>query len=210
METGKLTEELRTERVFTIPNMITSLRIFVLPFFIYYAIRYVKFPSDRTNVYGLVSTIFIAIVSDFLDGKVARFLKQESIIGKYLDPVCDKIVSISGLIVLVLYYEMPLWILIIYFVREILGVWLGTFLFFKRGIQGSPNIWGKLGVALTAITVLWYVFMPGISLYMKEDNIIKHPEYAAYTMILVLFLGAFQYSYTYWNIVFHPEKEKKK
>ncbi|MEM7182548.1 MAG: CDP-alcohol phosphatidyltransferase family protein [Spirochaetota bacterium] len=195
---------LRKEKLFTLPNIVTSIRVFLLPFFIYYAQK----PSSISNSLTLLFITFLAILSDFFDGILARKLQQESMTGKYLDPICDKIVTIGGLSALVKYYEFPLWILAIYICREILGLWLGGFLFLKRGIQATPNIWGKLGVTFVSLTIISYIISPHIGFFsLGLQKMI--PLVCAYLMLATVLLGMFVYSKTYWSIVFYPETEKQ-
>lgn len=202
----KKTKDLAEEKIFTISNFLSLCRVFLLPFFIYYSKEYEKSPLDFGKIYILFGICFLAILTDYFDGFFARLLHQETTLGRYLDPMCDKVVTIGGLGVIVKYFNFPLWILIIYIIREVLGVWLGGFLFFKRGIQGKPNWWGKVGVALVALAVVWYMSSPIIQHYQPQKSILHYPEISAYTLLFVLLGGVVTYSIHYWNIVFHPEK----
>lgn len=79
-----------------VPNLLTILRIILIPVFIlfYYL----------PNTFGLIATtgIFIfACVTDWLDGYLARKLGQESRFGEFLDPVADKLIVVVALILLV-------------------------------------------------------------------------------------------------------------
>ncbi len=110
------------------------------------------------------------MLSDFLDGFIARRYNSESIYGKYLDPVCDKIFTIVGILLISAYYDYPITILYLIVVRECLGVIIGTFLFFKRGFQGEPNIFGKLGVIIVNVNIAFYILARAINL--ENDSVI--------------------------------------
>ena len=71
----------------TIPNLLSLLRIIVIPFFAYFFIK--------GNALWAIIVLFLSGVSDFLDGKIARKFNQVSDLGKVLDPVADKLTSIS-------------------------------------------------------------------------------------------------------------------
>ncbi|RHX86523.1 CDP-alcohol phosphatidyltransferase family protein [Leptospira stimsonii] len=202
----KKPKELLEDRIFTISNFLSVSRVFLLPFFITFTKTYMEDPEKTEFLLYAVFTCIIAVITDYLDGFLARLLNQESVLGRYLDPVCDKIVTVGGLSVIVHYFRFPSWILIAYVIREILGVWLGSFLYLKRGIQGKPNWWGKFGVGLVAIAVLWYMCIPLIEMQIDGESLLKHPEYSGYVLVLILSIGIFAYSKRYWNIVFHPEK----
>ncbi|MCE9500877.1 MAG: CDP-alcohol phosphatidyltransferase family protein [Leptospira sp.] len=201
----KKAKHLLEDRIFTVSNFLSILRVILLPPFIYYSSEYVKDPTETSLSIPLL-ICFLAILTDYLDGFIARLLKQETVLGRYLDPVCDKIVTIGGLCVIVAYFHFPEWILIVYIIREILGVWLGTFLYFKRGIQGKPNWWGKFGVGIVSMAVIWYMSLPLIYSKFTSDHILKHPEYSGYVLLVILLIGIYAYCRRYWTIVFYPEK----
>lgn len=190
------------ERIFNISNSLSVLRILLLPVFVYYSSAYVDDPARDDLFYPLITIILVGSVSDFLDGFLARLLNQETMLGRYLDPVADKLTGTVALITLVLYYNFPLWIFLIHVGREIGGVWMGTFLYFKRDMQGRPNIWGKLGVALTALCVGWYVMTPRLGSSYPGEHWYIHPEVAAHALAVVLVIGMIMYWKTYWNVIF--------
>ncbi|TGL73524.1 CDP-alcohol phosphatidyltransferase family protein [Leptospira yasudae] len=202
----KKPKELLEDRIFTVSNFLSVSRVFLLPFFITFTKTYMASPEKTEFLFYAMLTCLLAVLTDYLDGFLARLLHQESVLGRYLDPVCDKIVTVGGLSVIVHYFRFPLWILLAYIVREILGIWLGSFLYLKRGIQGKPNWWGKFGVGLVAIAVLWYMCIPLIEFRIPGESILKHPEISGYVLVAILCAGIFAYSKRYWNIVFHPEK----
>lgn len=187
------------DRVLTIPNLISAFRILLVPFFVYYVREYVYYNFRILEYVIIVNICIVVVISDFLDGYFARLLNQESIFGIYLDPVSDKIVTITGLGVAVYYFSFPIWIFILYIIREIIGFAVGTFLFFRRGFQGRPNIWGKTGVALVAVSVYWYISSPLIIRYFPENNILRQNQYSAYILITVVAIGSYVYLKTYWE-----------
>ncbi|TGJ99333.1 CDP-alcohol phosphatidyltransferase family protein [Leptospira semungkisensis] len=204
----KKPKDLLEDRIFTLSNFLSVSRVLLLPFFIQFTRKHIESPRSGEYLLLAIGTCVLAVLTDFLDGFLARLLSQESVLGKYLDPICDKIVTIGGLSVIVHYYQFPLWILLIYILRELLGVWLGGFLYLKRGIQGKPNWWGKFGVGLVAVSVLWYMTLPLVGPLLEETHFFQHPEYSGYVLVLILILGVVAYARRYWDIVFHPERFK--
>ena len=86
----------------TLPNLITLFRFFLIPFVI--AVFYL----DRPVGYFLAGALFIlACITDYLDGYVARKLQQTSLIGQFLDPLADKLLVASVLIMLVGFGRIP-------------------------------------------------------------------------------------------------------
>jgi len=88
----------------TIPTIITLFRIVLIPCFV--IIFYL--PIENANLYAAV-VFFIAGLSDWVDGYLARMLKQESTFGAFLDPVADKLM-VSVAIVLIVQSHPTIWI----------------------------------------------------------------------------------------------------
>jgi len=197
--------EILKDKIFTISNFLSLSRALLLPFFVQYAFWFQENTKITKYYLILIFICFLVILSDFLDGLVARLLNEETILGRYLDPVSDKIVTIGGLSTITAYFNFPLWILILYIIREIIGVWLGLFLYFKRAIQGKPNSWGKWQVALVAVCVIHYLSLPIFKIYFDPSILTTHPEISGYVLISVVFLGSVKYIYDYWEFIFLKE-----
>lgn len=194
--------------VFTISNFLSVSRVLLLLPFMIFSSKYGQEPDRLEWLFVLLVIIFLAVLTDYLDGYLARRLNQETMLGRYLDPVCDKIATIGALFMLVWDFSFPLWIFLYYIIREILGVWLGTFLFFKRDIQGSPNQWGKWGVGLVSICVLWYLSKPWLATKFEPEHWLLQPDIAAFVLLGVLTGGIISYSVTYWKVVFGSDSAK--
>ena len=84
-----------------IPNLLTWLRILLIPFFI--AVFYLSDDTLDLHLKNLISTAMfvLAALTDWLDGYLARKLDQSSAFGAFLDPVADKLMVAAALIVLV-------------------------------------------------------------------------------------------------------------
>jgi len=80
-----------------LPNSVTFLRILFIPLLVYYLL------SPQIPYSNIIAVVIFAAVaaSDALDGYLARRLKQETVIGKFMDPLADKILVISALLCLV-------------------------------------------------------------------------------------------------------------
>lgn len=203
--------EIFQEKFINFSNFLTLTRILILPGFVYMSLVY-KDETSNTNLFiWILIIITYSIMSDFFDGMLARKLHQETKLGQYLDPVADKLTSLVALGVLTLYFKFPLWIYLCIIGRDLIGVWAGSYIFFKRGTQGKPNMWGKVGVTITAILVLWYISLPWYIYYYPQDSgWITHPEYLAWFLLFILVLGILDYKKRYWDLAFYPEKHAAK
>lgn len=175
-------------KIFTVSNILTLARTaLVMPLSIYMADS-----TDDNNLEVLI-VVGAIITTDFFDGFLARKLGQETPLGQYLDPVADKIVTLTGVWLLFKYRDFPLWLVVFIYLREAAGTIGGAFLLFKRNILGSPNYWGKFGVAAFAFSAIAYIIrMPG-------------REYTAYLVAAVFTGGIVAYAKTYGRTVFFRE-----
>lgn len=194
------------ENFWTISNFLSVTRVLLLPLYVWLGGPYRENPTAFWLRLLLLLVLF-AILSDFLDGFLARLLRQETMVGRYLDPICDKLVTLVAMLDSALHYGFPWFVFFFCVVREILGVWMGTFLYFKRDIQGRPNIWGKIGVGVVAIAAVWHVSVP----YMKAqgfEGLWTQPVYSAWAIFAVFFIGMIAYTVTYWDIILHGKNSK--
>ncbi|MEP6715484.1 MAG: CDP-alcohol phosphatidyltransferase family protein [Terriglobia bacterium] len=137
----------------TIPNLFTTLRIFMTPF-ILMELAHGKFVTAGW-LFGAAAT------TDLLDGAVARRFQSESKIGLYLDPVADKILLTSIFIGLAMSGAVPLWLIAVIFGRD---VWIlvlsGIALKFTGFRNLEPSVWGKAStfvqvMTAVAVTAAW-------------------------------------------------------
>ncbi len=195
------------ERWWTTSNLLSALRPFLLPPFLILSARYAKEPHNTSLFIWVLVIVLVAMLTDFLDGFLARRFHQETRLGRYLDPIADKTVSLGALTILWWHYGFPLYALIAVFLREVLGVWLGAFLYFKRDMQGKPNVWGKIGVTVTGLVVLWYVSAPRLGAALPADHPLLWTELGAWALVFVIIGGIVAYSRTYWSVVFRKTPE---
>jgi len=150
------TKHLFQEKIFTISNFLSILRIIITPIVVYY-IYLEHITENPAYRYHQLVFFLIIVISDFLDGFLARTFKQISKLGQFLDPVADKIclLAIGGS--LVIYKGFPLWMLIIGLGREALFVISAMLLFYKRDIEVRPNMLGKISVCFMALSAIVYI-----------------------------------------------------
>jgi len=103
------------ESSLNLPNSITLLRILLIPVFVW---LYLESTPERTLWAGLVFAA--AAFTDFLDGYLARRSGQITNLGKLLDPVADKLLVASGLILLVQVQQVAVWLAIVMIARELI------------------------------------------------------------------------------------------
>ena len=171
-----------------IPNILTIGRIIIVPFFVL-AFYLPGFYGDLTACVLFV----IASFTDFLDGMLARMMEEESKLGELLDPIADKIIVATALILLVMsgtirHYEVIAAIIIL--TREILISGLREFL--ARG---------QIKLPVTNLAKLkTFLQMVAIALLLTGETgnkILNFQDYNAQTIgIILLWLSAFLTLYT--------------
>ena len=131
---------------FTIPNKITLIRVALIPAFVFFLVS--------KSFYSLYTAAFIFLMlslSDFLDGYSARKRKQATDLGKLLDPIADKILIGSALVIFV-GKGVPLWIAISIIAREFIITLLRIYVVLK-GIVIEASLLGKLKTISQTIAV---------------------------------------------------------
>lgn len=103
------------EAYFNLPNSLTLSRIFLIPVFVYLF----STPTDERAL-AAAFVFAIAALTDLLDGYVARRRGQITNLGKLLDPVADKLLVAAGLVLLVQFQRVGVWLVIAIIAREII------------------------------------------------------------------------------------------
>ena len=171
-----------------IPNLLTIGRILLVPFFVL-AFYLPGFYGDLTAF----ALFVIASFTDFLDGMLARMLGEESKLGELLDPIADKIIVATALILLVMdgtirQYEVIAAIIIL--TREILISGLREFLA-KGQIKLPVSNLAKLKTFLQMLAIA--LLLTGET----GNKILNFQDYNAQTIgIILLWLSAFLTLYT--------------
>jgi len=140
-------------------NKISILRVLLIPFFIG-SIVYYKNEGTAASYLPLL-IFFIAVISDALDGFMARRFNQKTELGAIIDPIADKLLIITAFICLSLsksipeHLKLPAWLPIIVISRDIIIV-LGAVLVhvIKESIRIIPTLWGKITTFLQMLTIL--------------------------------------------------------
>ena len=108
-----------------------------------------------STAFWIMNVIFIiASITDKLDGYIARSRNQVTTFGKFLDPLADKILVLSALVILVEYGKIPSWIPIIVLAREFIVSGYRLIAVEKGGKVIAASIWGKLKTVTQMIGII--------------------------------------------------------
>lgn len=122
--------EIQTDRILTIPNIISFIRLLGVPVFLWLIL------VPEADGWALVLLI-AAGISDWLDGKIARATGQISKLGQVLDPIADRLYIAAALLGLALRGIIPWWLVVLILARDLV---LAAFLpgLRKRGLVALP------------------------------------------------------------------------
>ncbi len=139
-----------------LPNKLTVMRILLVPILV--IISMIDFPVRLWNIpleYILADIIFIiAAITDKIDGYLARKNNQVTTFGKFLDPIADKILVVSALIILVERGTIPAWIPIVIVFREFLVSGYRLIASQSNGKVIAANKWGKLKTVTQMLAII--------------------------------------------------------
>ena len=141
-------------------NKLTIFRIILVPIFV--VIGYLGYLGAITGEFLGISITFIlmdvvfiiASITDKLDGYIARSKNQITTFGKFLDPLADKILVLSALVMLVDFDKIPAWIPIIVLAREFLVSGYRLVAVENGGEVIAASFWGKLKTVTQMIAII--------------------------------------------------------
>jgi CDP-diacylglycerol--glycerol-3-phosphate 3-phosphatidyltransferase len=139
-------------------NALTVLRLVLVPVFVAFVIAS-DLTKDGWRMAGCV-TFIVASATDFADGYIARRWQLITPFGKIADPIADKTLTGTALIILSAYGRLPWWVTIVILIREwgITAMRLGAL---RRQVLAAGR-GGKVKTALQILAIAWYIWpMPG-------------------------------------------------
>ena len=139
--------------IWNLPNILTMLRIVLVPFFVWFL------AADNSSHgfwrWAAVVAFAVAIYTDKLDGDIARSRGLVTDFGKIADPIADKLLIGSALVMLSILNELPWWITILILVRE-WGITALRFFVIRYGVIPASR-GGKLKTVVQTLAIFLYV-----------------------------------------------------
>ncbi len=158
----------KLKQVLYAPNQLTLLRLIFIPFVIV---------SIVVEEYGTAfALVLVAGISDGLDGLLARRLGQQTDLGRYLDPIADKLLLTSSFLVLGLERRIPLWVVILVLSRDIIILVTALVMVLTTSVRDfRPSLYGKINtvgqVATVLATLLLLLYPRAALLWLQEGSI---------------------------------------
>jgi cardiolipin synthase len=129
-------------RPWTLPNLLTFLRLVALPFLV------MAILAGRHDT--ALAIFLVAAITDIVDGYLARHFGMGSPLGAYLDPIADKLFLISSFVVFALpgtpsEVHVPMWLLVLTIFRDVLILVISLVMYLALGIRDfPPSVLGKV------------------------------------------------------------------
>ena len=134
----------------TVPNALSVLRIVIIPFFAWFFLKDQLAPA--------VTLLALSGLSDCVDGLLARKLNQVTELGKMLDPVADKLLTLSAFIMLIQQGLMPAWATVIILARELCVDGLRMVAVTKGQVIAAGKL-GKIKTVCQIVLILWLMLL---------------------------------------------------
>lgn len=144
--------------IWNLPNILTMLRIVLVPFFVWFLILDAPNTDAAAGMWrwAAFACFAVAIYTDKLDGDIARSRGLVTDFGKIADPIADKLLTGSALVMLSVLGELPWWITLVILVRE-WGITALRFFVIRYGVIPASK-GGKLKTVVQTAAILLYLF----------------------------------------------------
>ncbi len=138
--------------VWTIPNVLSMIRLLLsIPLVVLLAAPY-------QNRWTIVIICLSAVATDIADGFIARHFRMESLFGRIIDPLADKVGIIVLVLGLILADLVPLWFAVVVVARDVVILAGGIHLRLRQGVLAQSSMAGKLTVMTVGTTLLVSLF----------------------------------------------------
>ncbi|MGD0586101.1 MAG: CDP-diacylglycerol--glycerol-3-phosphate 3-phosphatidyltransferase [Oryzomonas sp.] len=154
--------------ILNLPNMLTMLRIAAIPL-----MAFLLLSPSRQAGFQAAAVFALASITDWLDGYLARRMGIVTVFGKFLDPIADKLIVMSALIMILPFGRVPAWMVLVVLGREIVITGL-------RGIASSEGIvipasdLGKFKTIFQIVAILGLVLHYDYNWLFGIDNPLVH------------------------------------
>lgn len=149
-----------TDQLFTLSNQLTVARMAMIPIFILLVMY---------GMMGWALIVFVlAGVTDMLDGWLARWLHQRTVLGTYLDPIADKMLLTASFVTLSfksvpIQNHIPIWATALIISRDVIIVVSALIIYIATGFRNfRPSVYGKITTVLqlaAVLTTIWFSYL---------------------------------------------------
>lgn len=174
-----------------VPNLITAVRILLIPVFVILFMT----PSSTRSLWAAMIFV-LASATDLLDGYVARKMEQITRLGKLLDPIADKLLVISAVILLVGLHRVPAILAILLIGREMAITGLRV-IASDQGLVIPVERLGKLKTFLQVVSITMLILQPSVLPRMGTTDLHDWGRILLWCALILSLTSAGQYFYRF-------------
>lgn len=147
------------QEALSIPNVLSYLRIGMIPLFIWTYFN----ATTMTDCLIAAGILVLSGATDFLDGFIARKYNQVTELGKFIDPLADKLTQAAIVFSLVFHYKMAFFLIIIFVIKEVTQG-LSCLFLYRKGKKLNGALWyGKVSTAVFYLAMIILIAVPTLS-----------------------------------------------
>lgn len=182
-----------------IPNLLSLARMGLVPLFV--------IALTRGEMGQALVLFLVAGVTDALDGFIARFWSQQTLLGTYLDPAADKLLMTAGYIALAIEgltpgFTIPLWVTILVIARDVLIVVIAAAFYAAYEVKAFPPT--MISKVTTAVQVVAVGLVLLANLWVDRPALAQAAEWSVYLVALLTVISGVNYVRRSSQIT-HPE-----
>lgn len=144
------------KEIWSVPNLLSLFRLLLIPV---YVVLYLN-ANSATDYYIAAAILAVSCTTDAIDGQIARHFNMITTLGKFLDPLADKLTQFTMIVCLAIRYPI-LWIMIgLFFVKESFQLIAGILMFRKGKMLKGAHIAGKICTTVLFLSLIGMVLFP--------------------------------------------------
>jgi CDP-diacylglycerol--glycerol-3-phosphate 3-phosphatidyltransferase len=188
------------------PNAITLVRIAMIPVFLYFT-----YAESRVNSFVAGLVYAVTGTTDFLDGWIARKKGLVTVIGKFLDPLADKLIVMAALVMLVHLGRVAAWVVIVVMAREFMVTGLRT-IAMSEGLVIAAGQEGKhktaFQVAAITFLIIHYTYPMDMVFFAFDLDANRVGTLLLYISLVFSVWSAWSYFRSFVRVVYGPRPDR--
>lgn len=171
------------KEVFTIPNILSMFRLALIPV---YSTIYLN-ATEIWDYYTAGGILAVSCLTDLIDGKIARHFNMISNLGKFLDPLADKVTQLTLTICLSIRYPVLRFVLTLFLVKELSQGFTALYYFRKGKMLPGALMAGKICTTVLFVSLTALVLMPGLPLKVVDTIALIDTAFLLYAYVQYIF-----------------------
>lgn len=145
--------------VFTIPNILSMFRLLLIPVYIT-----IYLEAEQLRDYYLAGGILaLSCLTDLVDGKIARHFNMISTLGKFLDPLADKLTQFTLIICLSITHPVLQFVLVLFFIKEVFQLLVAVIHYCRGQMLPGALMAGKVCTTVLFVSMILLVLLPQLN-----------------------------------------------